>query len=324
MDTKAMSESHRLFFYRLRRVARIRFFRPANWPQTEMEVNSIVQPISLTPLLGQRSLDLSRPLVMGIINVTPDSFSDGGRFYALDAAVIQALQMEADGADIIDIGGESSRPGAAPVDAEEEARRVIPVIRGIRRSSCIPISVDTYRAETARQAIEAGADIINDISALRMDPALAQVIVETRAPVVLMHMQGTPQTMQQNPHYDDCLKEVGEFFDERIRFCTRSGVSPDRLILDPGLGFGKRLEDNVALLAGLETFKRFGIPILVGASRKSFINLLAPSSHSAQERLGGSLAAALTAVANGANIVRVHDVAPTVEALKVFRALRNL
>ena len=272
-------------------------------------------------LADGRQLPLSRPLVMGIVNVTPDSFSDGGRFDRPVEAARHALEMERLGADIIDIGGESTRPGAEPVSADDEIKRVRPVIEAIRNSSTVPISIDTYKAATARAALDAGADMINDISALRFDPAMAGLVAETEVTLILMHMLGTPRNMQDKPHYDDCVGDIAAFFAERIGFCRRHGINPSRLILDPGIGFGKRLADNLAILANLKRFTEFGLPLLVGASRKSFINMLHPTEQPAGERLGGSIAAAVTAVANGADIVRVHDVAPTVEALRVTQAI---
>jgi len=275
------------------------------------------------PLAGGRELPLSRPLVMGILNVTPDSFSDGGAFESSDKALEQALKMAAEGADIIDIGGESSRPGAEPVTPGEEQKRVIPVIKALRQQSQVCISVDTYHAATAEAALDAGVDVVNDISALRFDPNMASLIAERKVPVVLMHMLGTPRDMQKNPGYHNCIEEIAEFFEERIGFCQQSGVDKTKIILDPGIGFGKRLNDNLALLAGLSRYKKFRLPLLVGASRKSFIGMLHQAASSPEERLGGSIAAAVTAVRNGADIVRVHDVAPTVEALKVFQGIET-
>jgi len=268
-----------------------------------------------------RALRFDHPLVMGILNVTPDSFSDGGRYASSDAAITHALEMVEQGADIIDIGGESSRPGAEPVSCDEELARVIPVISSLRKQSTIPISIDTYKSSAAEAALDAGADIINDISALRMEPELATVAAARHAPVILMHMLGTPRTMQQNPHYDNCVEEIAAFFRERIEFCLQNGIPRDKLILDPGIGFGKRLEDNLAILAGLARFKQFGLPVLVGASRKSFIGQVHTGGLSARQRLGGSIAAAVGAVERGADIVRVHDVAETVEALRVLGAI---
>jgi len=268
-----------------------------------------------------RRLRFNRPLVMGTLNVTPDSFSDGGRYNNRTAAIGHALRMEAEGADLIDIGGESTRPGAAPVEAEEEIRRVLPVIEGIRKASDIPLSIDTYKEATARAALDAGADIINDISALRFDPYMADLLAEKKVPVILMHMKGTPRDMQKDPHYDDCLAEIEAFFEERLAYTTGHGVESSAIILDPGIGFGKRLEDNLAILGGLRRFRRFGRALLIGVSRKRFIEALHPAGKRADQRLGGSIAAAVAAVLNGADMVRVHDVDPTVEALRVITAM---
>ncbi|MDH4156506.1 MAG: dihydropteroate synthase [candidate division Zixibacteria bacterium] len=275
-------------------------------------------------LVGSRQLELSRPLVMGILNVTPDSFSDGRpEPISVEQWAEQVFRMEADGADIIDIGGESTRPGAEPVSPEEELRRVIPVIEQVRKHSQVPISIDTYRDQTALAALAAGADIVNDISALRFSAEMAGVVARKRAPVVLMHMLGTPPDMQKNPHYDDCVGEIAAFFEERLDFCGRSGIDESRIILDPGIGFGKRLVDNLDILAGLGELKRFECPLLLGASRKSFIQMLHPGERPPARRIGGSIAAAVAAVLNGADIVRVHDVHETVEALTVLQAIRE-
>jgi dihydropteroate synthase len=260
---------------------------------------------------------------MGVLNVTPDSFSDGGHFLAFSDAVEHALRMEREGADIIDIGGESTRPGAEPVSAEEEMERVIPVIQKLIEQSDIPISIDTYKAVTAEAAIEAGADMVNDISALRFDPDMAELIATKKVPLALMHMLGTPRNMQKNPRYDNCVEEIARFFKERIDFCIKSGIDKSKLILDPGIGFGKRLCDNLEILSALRSFRQFSLPLLVGVSRKSFIEMLHPVDSEAHRRLGGSLAAVVAAVINGADIVRVHDVAETVEALKVIQAIRE-
>jgi dihydropteroate synthase len=275
------------------------------------------------PLPGGRQLPLSHPLIMGVLNVTLDSFSDGGHFLAFSDAVEHALRMEQEGADIIDIGGESTRPGAEPVSVEEEMERVIPVIHKLREQTDIPISIDTYKARTAEAALEAGADMVNDISALRFDPDMAKLIATKKVPLVLMHMLGTPRDMQTNPCYNNCVEEITQFFSERIDFCIKSGFDKSQLILDPGIGFGKRLSDNLEILSHLHSFKRFSLPLLIGVSRKSFIGMIHSVGSPAHERLGGSLAAVVAAVINGADIVRVHDVAETVEALKVIQAIRE-
>lgn len=278
---------------------------------------------SVLTLRSGRELKFLRPLVMGILNVTPDSFSDGGRHAALPDAIGHARQMEADGADIIDIGGESTRPGAETVDAEEEMARVIPVINSLKSKSSVLISVDTYKAKVAEAALKAGADIINDISALRFDPKMVGLVAESKVPLALMHMLGTPRSMQDDPSYQDCVGEISIFFSERIQFCQENGIDRSKLILDPGIGFGKRLQDNVAILTELHRFSELGLPLLVGASRKSFIGKLHNTGRSADSRIGGSVAAAVMAVQQGANIVRVHDVAETVEALKVVQAIQE-
>ncbi len=260
---------------------------------------------------------------MGVLNVTPDSFSDGGRWVSVDAAVTRALEMVAQGADIIDVGGESSRPGADPVSPEEEQHRVLPVLENLRQKSNVPISVDTCKASVARAALDAGADIVNDISALRQDSSMTDLLQRTKGPVVLMHMKGEPNSMQVNPTYQDCVREVTSFFEERLKYCESVGIERSRLIIDPGLGFGKRLQDNLDLLKQLSHFRGFGLPILVGASRKSFIAMVHRTGGSAEGRLGGSIAAALSALQRGANIVRVHDVAETAEALAIMCALQE-
>lgn len=268
-----------------------------------------------------RIIDLEHPAVTGILNVTPDSFSDGGNYDTVDSAVARAMEMIEEGVAIIDIGGESSRPGAVPVEVGEETKRVVPVISAIREESQVPISIDTCKSAVAKAALEAGADIINDISALRFDPAIAELAAKTGVPLVLMHMLGTPRTMQENPRYDDPISEINQFFEERISFAISCGISRERLILDPGIGFGKRPIDNVTILSRLKEFRAHQLPLLVGASRKSFIGVLDPSG-TVDHRLGGSIAAAMWAAINGASIIRVHDVRETVQALKVLKAVK--
>jgi len=262
---------------------------------------------------------IDRPLVMGILNVTPDSFSDGGQHFDLASAVAHARQMDDEGADIIDIGGESTRPGAPAVSAEEEIRRVVPVIEQI---SDLLVSVDTTKAIVAERALAAGARIVNDISALQSDVRMLPVVHNSGAGVVLMHMQGTPATMQDNPRYADVVQEVREFLAERITAAVTGGVKKSQIAVDPGIGFGKTVEHNRQLLAGLEQFATLGCPILVGASRKSFIGQLL--NRPAAERLPGSLAAAAWAVLHGAKILRVHDVAETVDIVRLLAALRKV
>lgn len=261
--------------------------------------------------------------IMGIINVTPDSFSDGNKFIDTEKAAQQALRMIEEGADIIDVGGESTRPGAKAVTADEELRRVIPVIKAIREKSDIPISIDTSKAIVARAAIEAGANIVNDISALNADQEMTAVLKEHRdVPIILMHMQGTPETMQNKPHYEDVIDEIMNFFDERINFCVVSGISIDRIIIDPGIGFGKRQEDNLMILKKIREFRSFGVPVLLGASRKSFLNKIIPSN--ADERINGSLATTAIAHSNFIEMVRVHDVKEHKQLLKTLDAIRRV
>ncbi len=264
-----------------------------------------------------------RTLVMGIVNVTPDSFSDGGQFFALERAVEHARRLIAEGADILDIGGESSRPGAQPVPEAEELRRVVPVIRAIRQESAVPISVDTYKAAVAQAAVEAGANIVNDISALRFDPQMVKVVAHARVPVVLMHMQGEPRTMQQNPVYTDVVREIKEFLAERVAFARAYGI--EKVLIDPGIGFGKTVEHNIEILRRLGELRELGCPILIGTSRKSFIGRLGsttPEPLPIHERLEGTIASTVIAVLNGAQIVRVHDVAPMRRALAIVDAVR--
>lgn len=268
-----------------------------------------------------KELDLSRPRVMGILNVTPDSFSDGGDFVSPQVAIERARLMLEEGADIIDIGGESTRPGARPVSEQEELERVIPVIQAIASELPVPVSIDTSKPGVMREAVSAGAGMINDVMALRIPGAL-EAARDAGVPVCLMHMQGEPRTMQQDPEYGDVVEDLLRFFRERMQACSEAGIPRERLLLDPGFGFGKRLEHNVALLARLERFSELGLPLLVGISRKSMIGALLGDAP-VNERLHGSVAAALLAVDRGAAIVRVHDVKPTVDALKLFQAVRE-
>jgi dihydropteroate synthase len=263
------------------------------------------------------SLDLRTPAVMGVLNVTPDSFSDGGRFADADAAVQHARRMIAEGAGLIDVGGESTRPGADPVGISEELERVLPVVEQLAHELQVPISVDTSKPEVMRRAIAAGAGIINDVNALRADGAI-EAVAAGGAAVCLMHMQGEPRTMQKAPHYQDVVGEVKAYLADRIQACIAAGIPRERIIADPGFGFGKTLSHNWALLARLREFRTLGVPILVGLSRKSFVG--APLERPVDERLYGSLAAAGIAVFNGADIVRAHDVAPTMDVVRIAHA----
>jgi len=261
-----------------------------------------------------------RTVVMGIVNVTPDSFFEGGRHFDAGRAVAAGVAMAATGADIIDIGGESSRPGAEPVSTADELGRVIPVIEGLRRQCAVPISIDSYKATVARAAMDAGADIVNDISALGFDPAMAPLVAREKVPVVLMHMRGTPRTMQADPQYTDVVREVRDFLAERLYDAMDAGIDAEAIVLDPGIGFGKTVEHNIQLLRGLAILGALGQPLLVGVSRKNFIGKILGLD--ADQRLEGSLAAAVAAVLGGANIVRVHDVVESCRAVRVADALR--
>jgi dihydropteroate synthase len=256
---------------------------------------------------------------MGIVNVTPDSFSDGGQFLDASRAVAHGIRMIEDGADILDIGGESTRPGAAPVEAEEEIRRVLPVVRELRAATASLLSVDTTKFEVARAALDAGADIINDISAFSLDPRLLKLVAERRAGLVLMHMKGTPRTMQAHPHYDDVTAEVRGFLDEKLTVAQVYGIEAESVILDPGIGFGKRQEDNLTLLNTIDELAPLGRPILIGVSRKSFIGKILNTLP--QDRLEGTIAASVIALARGAHILRVHDVRAVKRAALVTDAV---
>ncbi|HEY5850694.1 MAG TPA: dihydropteroate synthase [Lysobacter sp.] len=274
-----------------------------------------------TPTLdcNDRALVLDRPRVMGIVNVTPDSFSDGGAHDTLEAAVAHGLQLAQEGADILDIGGESTRPGADEVSLEEELRRTIPVIERLSRETTLPISIDTSKPEVMRAAVQAGAGMINDVYALRREGAL-DTAAGLRVPVVLMHMQGEPRSMQQSPQYDDVVAEVHRFLAERIFAAEMAGIAKKNIVVDPGFGFGKNTQHNLALLAQLERFSELGVPVLAGLSRKKTIGEITGRSE-ASERVHGSVAAHLIAAQRGAKLLRVHDVAATVDALNVWNAL---
>ena len=268
----------------------------------------------------QSEFRFPRPaLVMGIVNVTPDSFSDGGQYCDVDAAVSHGLNLAQQGAAILDIGGESTRPGAVPVSEAEELRRVIPVIEGLAARTQVPLSIDTMKPAVARAALTAGASIVNDIAANRADDAMWRLVAETGAGYVAMHMQGLPQTMQSRPSYDDVVTEVKDFFRDRMEHLNAAGVTADQVIFDVGIGFGKTLEHNLQLLSALRSFTTLERPVLLGVSRKSFIGALTGAN--VAERLPGSLACACLAVAAGVQIIRTHDVAETVQAVRVTEAI---
>ena len=260
-------------------------------------------------------------LVMGILNITPDSFSDGGKYEHVDKAVNFALQMEEEGANIIDVGGESTRPGANSVSILEECNRVLPVIEGIKSKSEVLISIDTYKSAVARQSIKAGAEMVNDISGMTFDSNMAKLISESKLPVVLMHIKGTPKNMQENPNYDDLIKEVSDYLRDRVKFAKENGVKEWQIILDPGIGFGKRVEDNFQLLRELNVIEELGFPVLVGPSRKSFIGLTL--NLPVDKRMEGTAAAVTAGILNGARIVRVHDVKEMKQVVKITDEIRG-
>jgi len=275
--------------------------------------------VVITLNCGGRALRLDRPRIAGVINVTPDSFSDGGSFLDAGDAIAHGLKLAEEGADLLDVGGESTRPGAAEISAQDEIARVVPVIEALAKKTVIPIAIDTSKPEVMRAAVAAGAGFINDVRALRRDGAL-DAAAALKVPVCLMHMQGEPGTMQDAPHYEDVVSDVRRFLAERLFACEMSGIDKKRVVVDPGFGFGKTLEHNLALLRALDQFVALGVPLLVGLSRKGMIGTLTGRERPA-DRAAGSAAAALLAVQKGAAIVRVHDVAVTRDALAVWEAV---
>ena len=276
-------------------------------------------------ICGKFQLDLTTPRVMGIVNVTPDSFSDGGKFAATNLAIDHALKLAEEGADILDIGGESTRPNATPVSLQEELNRVIPVIKGLVNQIHIPISIDTYKPQVMQAAIAAGASMVNDVRALQENGAL-EIVAKSNVGVCIMHMQGTPQTMQQNPQYNDVVHDVKAFLAARLLASINGGVGRSRILVDPGFGFGKTREHNISLLKNLESFVDLCQPLLVGLSRKSVLGQIATGQATGNDvdaRLYASIAASVLAAQKGAKILRVHDVKATVEALKVVAALQK-
>ena len=267
--------------------------------------------------------------IMGVVNVTPDSFSDGGKFFDTEVAIAQGLKLAADGADILDIGGESTRPFSDPVSTEEEIRRVVPVIKELAQRVSIPISIDTTKSEVARRAIEAGASIINDVAALRFDPGLAALVVEYDTPLILMHMLGEPRSMQVSPDYDNLIDDIRTFLEDAVHRAVELGVPRSKIIVDPGIGFGKTVTHNLLLLKHAQAFASLDLPVLIGPSRKAFIRKILKQAHEEDIRpdlpmvATGTQAAVAAAVLNGAHIVRVHDVANTVPTVKILDALRD-
>jgi len=276
--------------------------------------------IDLKYQFGDSTVEFGRrTYLMGILNVTPDSFSDGGRFFDQTDAVLHAYQMVKDGADIIDVGGESTRPGAEPVSVEEELRRVVPVVRKIRQKSAVPISVDTYKSKVAIEALNAGANIVNDISGLHFDEKMADVIAEKRASVVVMHIKGSPKDMQANPHYDNVVKEIYDYLASAVDAAKKKGIK--QILIDPGIGFGKSVEHNLELINSLEEFRGIGVPILIGVSRKSFIGKILETP--VETRLEGTAAAVTASILHGADIIRVHDVREMRRVALVADAIRR-
>lgn len=289
-----------------------------DWGRNTLAASDLLEQIrSPRPRLAGLSLD--RPRIMGIVNVTPDSFSDGGQHASAEAAIAHGLKLAEEGADILDIGGESTRPGSDTVALGDELRRVMPVIEGLRARTDTLISVDTRKAEVMRRAAVAGADILNDVSALTHDPAAMEVAAESGLPVILMHAQGDPKTMNDNPQYSDVVLDVFDFLEQRIRACEAAGIPKARLVADPGIGFGKHLSHNVAVLNAMSLYHGLGVPVLLGASRKKLIGQLC-NVEDPRARVPGSIAAALNAVSQGVQIVRVHDVAETRQAVAVWEA----
>jgi dihydropteroate synthase len=290
--------------------------------QLAAQVKALTTGADSIAMPGGTKLRFMKPLIMGVLNVTPDSFSDGGKFLDPEHALTQARRMIAEGADIIDIGGESTRPGAEPVWEGEEAKRVVPVIEALQEDG-VPLSIDTRHSFVMEKALDAGAHIINDVSALTYDPESLGVATKADTPIILMHSQGEPKTMQDNPEYKNTLLDVYDYLAERVDACEKAGIAKERLILDPGIGFGKRMvQDNMALINGLPLLHTLGCPILFGASRKSFIGAVT-GAEDAEKRLPGSLAAAIRAVEAGAQIVRVHDVAETKQALMMTQSFKD-
>lgn len=289
-----------------------------DWGRNTLAASQLIEAIG-TPRARLGGLELDAPRIMGIINVTPDSFSDGGAYGTAQAAVDHGLRLVAEGADILDVGGESTRPGAETVPVEDELKRVLPVIEGLRARTDALISIDTRKAEVMARASAAGADILNDVSALTHDPRALEVAAESGLPVILMHAQGDPKTMNDDPQYTDVALDVFDFLEERIEVCEAAGIPRSKLVVDPGIGFGKHLPHNVAVMASLSLYHGLGVPILLGASRKKLIDHISDVPDP-KDRVPGSLAAALTGAAQGVQIVRVHDVAATRQALSVWRA----
>ncbi len=299
------------------------FFNAENLESLYQGLMELEQKIQMNEweyqIKGDR-LSIKRPLIMGILNVTPDSFSDGGKFLDSDKAYNYALEMQEAGADIIDIGAESTRPGSQPVNLEEEWQRLEPVLKKLQNEIKVPISIDTYKSDIARRALQEGAQIINDISGLTFDPRMTEIAATADCPVIIMHIKGTPRNMQENPRYKNLMEEIFKFFLDRIQFAKKAGIQ--QLILDPGIGFGKRFEDNFELIRRLSEFRILGYPIMVGPSRKSFIGKVLDTG--TDDRLFGTAASVALAISNGTNIVRVHDIHQMKQVVKISTSIENL
>jgi dihydropteroate synthase len=289
-----------------------------DWGRHTLSASDLLENIR-APRPRLAGLALDRPRIMGIVNVTPDSFSDGGNFLAAQAAIDHGMRLVEEGADILDIGGESTRPGSETVPIDEELRRVMPVLEGLRAKTDVRISIDTRKSEVMRRAADAGADILNDVSALTHDPAALETAAATGLPVMLMHAQGDPKTMNDNPHYSDVALDVFDFLESRVQACERAGIAKAKLVVDPGIGFGKHLHHNVAVLSAMSLYHGLGVPVLLGASRKKLIGQLC-NVEDAKDRVPGSIGAALHSISQGVQIVRVHDVAATRQAVALWLA----
>lgn len=271
---------------------------------------------------GYRKSPDGRPLLMGIVNVTPDSFSDGGRFYSGGAAIEQGMKLVDEGADLLDVGGESTRPGSDSVPVEEELRRVVPVVAALASRTTAPVSIDTTKAEVARQALQAGARIVNDISGLQFDPEMTEVCQQSNCGIIVMHIQGTPQTMQQAPHYSNVVAEICDYFSERLQALTATGIAPQRIVLDPGIGFGKTAQHNVEILSSIARFQQLDRPVLIGHSRKRFLQKV--TGRVVDERLFGTIGVSTALAYQQVDILRVHDVAATRDAITAFLAITKV
>ena len=274
--------------------------------------------------LRNRFIDIKGPVIMGILNVTPDSFSDGGKYIRIDDALKRVESIVMEGADIVDIGGESTRPGSKKIGIDEEIERVVPVIERVKKELEVLISIDTYKERLARLAVlEAGADIVNDVSALRFSENMASVIADLNVPVVLMHMKGTPEHMQENPFYENVINDIKEFFYERIGWAISKGIKREKIIIDPGIGFGKRFEDNIQIIKKLREFKEFDLPILTGVSRKTFLGVIS-GEKIPEKREAETITTNLISILNGASIIRVHNVKNAVNSIKVLKELIDI